>query len=202
MLKSNKGMITVAFLFVFVIIFFFFLIFFCLVISFAHISATQYMSYSTARRLSLAGESEPRQREQAKDHYNKLRAKFFDLDAHTGATGDWFHIPPTFDSASENFLGFEPFDDFPDGPDRDRFYGAGLKFISRITGFRIPLLMEEDFPPTEAVVMSFLGREPSKAECQDFNERRGDEIKREYASSPVSSFDVNAVNSVEGDNGC
>ena len=202
MLKSNRGMITISFLFVFIIIFFFFLIFFCLVITFAHVSVTQYMSYSTARRLSLSGESEQRQREQAKDYYNKLRAKFFDLDAHAGGTGDWFNIPPTFDSDSKNFLGFEPSDFFPEGPNRNRFYGAGLKFTSRITGFRIPLIMEEDFPPTEAVVRSFLGREPSKAECQDFNKKRGDEIKRKYSSSPLSSFAVDAVNDVEGDNGC
>ena len=209
MLKNNKGILTLSFLLVLVIIFFFFLAFFSLVMTFAHVSVSQYMSYSAARRLSLAGEDKQRQKEQAKEQYEKLRAWFFEPSAHAGNPGDWFNIPQTIDVGSS--LGFVPPGTFPGegGTDRNMFYGASFVFTSYITKFQIPSLMEKgNFSSINANIRSFLGREPSKDECQNnFNKERGNKIRDKYSSVPnfgafVPYFNVNVVNEVEDDNGC
>lgn len=203
MLKNDKGIITIPFLLVLIIILFFILSFFGLAMTFSHVSISQYMSYSTARRLALGGKEKERQIAQAIEHYETLRAKFFKPSAYTGAPGDWFEIPPRLEDNNLEFSFERPLNITEENPYRRMFYGAGLGFVSHITKFRIPFLVEEQaFSGIPVAIVSFLGREPSVLECQDeFNKKRGDEIEDKYRGLP--DFDKGIINGTgEGDNGC
>ena len=195
--KNDKGLVTIPFLLVSVIVLFFILSFFGLAMTLAHVSVSQYMSYSTARKLALSGKDQEGQRTLAAGHYKKLRGQFFAPSAHTGKTGDWFAISEELDPSSHigELGGFDDQNHF-----RGMFYGAGLLFESRIAKFGIPFLTKGDrSPPFEARVMSFLGRESSQAECETFNKNRGQHIYDKYSSLP--GFNVPAIEGT-GDNGC
>ena len=196
MLKNNKGIVTIPFLLVLIIILFFILSFFGLAMTFAHISASQYIAYSTARRFSLGGESKASQKASAVNHYKNLRAQFFRPNAHTGASGDWFAITEELDPI--NHLGFIGGFNDPH-PSRKMFFGAGLQFQSQIAKFRLPFLIKNSSSHSSARIISFLGREPSRSECEDFNKQRG----RKIYDQGYSFVDVSAINGTgEGDNGC
>ncbi len=202
--QSRRGFITIPFLLVLIIILFFILSFFGLAMTFAHISVTQYMSYSTARQLSLAGLNKDDQQTSAQTHYKRLRKKFFSQNAYTdqdGSSGGWFYIAPVI--KPEN-LGVASQSPFPGGGDsqrlHQRFYGAAIVFQSHFFKFKIPGLAKEDIsPPKKAYIMSFLGREPSEEECKDFNADRAEKIKKIPAFSNLDGFQVKTG---EGDNGC
>lgn len=201
MLKENKGIITIPFLLVMIIILSFILSFFGLAMTFAHVSVTQYLTYSSARKFALAGESQEDQMRTSKNHYEKLRGRFFKSSAHTGKTGDWFYIPEEISwdrGGSSNFGDPEGYTDGASHPTKNTFYGISVNFRSFIIQLQIPFLTDggdEDAP--EIRVLSFLGREVSKEECEIFNAGRYEKIKAEY----------NSINNIEnfvsgGDNGC
>ena len=198
---NNKGMVTVPFLLVLVIILFFTLFLFGLAMTFVHVSVSQYMTYSTARKLALGGISEEDQRTEAGNHYTKLRNQFFASGAHTGKPGDWFHIDESLNTTQQTGS-INHLDGTDTHPRRKMFYGAGLDFTSKFTKFKIPGLVTADDIPTIARIISFLGREPSIGECDtDFNEERGKKIKQQPGFSSLPGFDENAIKGV-GDNGC
>lgn len=202
--KCNKGIITIPFLLVLVIILFLTLSFLGLIMTFVHISVSQYMSYSTARRLLLSQEDIADQKNMAVAHYEKLRKEFFAPDAHTGRPGDWFSISKTIDPA--HHVGLQS--SFPDSNTyRKMFYGAGLNFSSIILKFQIPGLIKDDGPPIPPMrILSFLGREPSQGECElKFNKKRGDKICQlaQDRGIPMSDCAKDLINaSGKGDNGC
>lgn len=194
MLKNNKGIITIPFLLVLIIILFFILSFFGLAMTFAHVSVSQYLSYSTARKYSLAGRGQQKQKIQAQEHYQKLRSLFFKPGAYTKGSGDWFIIPTSLDVHRN--IG-KAFDD--DKTDRNLFYGVSFTFTSRIPKFQIPFLVKDERTSLiKAGIFSFLGREPSEFECQEFNKARWGQIQRDYSFIIVP----NANRIGKGDNGC
>lgn len=206
---AHGGMVTIPFLLVLAIILFFILSFFGLAMTLAHVSITQYMSYSTARKLSLGGDTGAQQGQSAVDHYKELRDQFFNPNAHVGGPGQWFLIEKEIHGTSKlghsriGYLKGYPDSHFmassPHDP-RGMFYGAGVKFESNIVRLRIPFLIKGPASGSyRARIISFLGREPSKAECEDFNGKRGLEIKSDY--STLSGFDTSLFSS-GGDNGC
>jgi len=114
----------------------------------AHVSVTQYMSYSTARRLSLGDKSQIDQAQSAKRYYQRLRGQFFKSSAHAGQQGQWFLINPRLEPLDQrtgylkgyvdsHFMGGGPNDS------EGMFYGAGLSFESRILNFSIPFLIKD-----------------------------------------------------------
>ncbi len=177
--------------------------------TFVHVSVSQYMAYSTARKHALGGIDQGDQIDQAKRHYSELRNKFFKPNSHAGNPGDWFKIPHALDEGNAEGIGFSvSFDEAPES-DRDLFYGAGFPFTSNIVMFRIPFLMDNGSPPNiQTVITAFLGREPSKAECREFfnNSERGDQIENKYYGlgylNLMPGFDGEAVKTDGGDNGC
>lgn len=204
-IKNQKGIVTIPFLLVLAIILFFIFSFFGLAMTFAHVSIAQYMSYSTARKLSLAGQSMGEQKSVAVDHYRKLRGQFFNTDAHIGSD-DWFFIEGSLDIETRtgytkgyldsHFRGGEADDK------RGMFYGAGLQFKSDISQFKIPFLMKGNDSSLGVVrIISYLARAPSKAECENFNEQRGNAIKAIYSN--LEGIDSSSLaEHREGDNGC
>ena len=204
--RNNQGMITMPFLVVLCIVLFFVFSLFGLAMTFVHISVSQYLSYSTARKLSLGGITQADQKDQAVQHYATLRGRFFSPQAHQGGT-DWFLIDSQLD-ANKN-LGFTgAAGRYTDShPYRNMFYGAGLNFSSNRLVFKIPFLVKGATPSglsNPARVLSFLGREPSQTECEDqFNK---DKVKTHICSaySLPSPCEVSKQENLrkKGDNGC
>ena len=205
-LKNNKGIITIPFLLVLVIVLVFVLYFFGLAMTFAHISVTQYMSYSAARKLFVAGKSSYDQKISAKEHYEKLRLQFFKTSAHRGQPGDWFSISPKLVTTKDKKDGKDgtlgalgDYTNSHSGRFKTAFYGANVLFISYFFKFKIPFLMESSDSLVQARISSFLGREPSVEDCEWFNKERVREIKKRYSS--ISNLSIKD-NEGKGDNGC
>ena len=170
--------------------------------TFVHVSVSQYMSYSTARQLLLSREDIADQKNMAATHYDKLRKEFFAPDAHTGRPGDWFNITKQIDT-SKHLGHMSAISDT--STYRNMFYGAGVSFSSTILKFQIPGLVKDSGSPIPpARIISFLGREPTQAECETkFNKKRGDKICQLAQSRGISGCDRNTINaSGKGDNGC
>ena len=206
-LTDNRGLLTVQFILATFISLSIIIMLFMLSITFVHISVTQYMSYSTARRLSLGDESKDKQIALAKAHYVNLRGQFFKPSAYHGP-GQWFEISPSLQDgdlgfasgcpgASQRITGVS----YPRNPQADRclFYGVRIKFKSNVTDFRIPGLIDERTQNEMANVMSFLGREPSQEECKNFFRDKEQQLKSVWNPG---SWGTSSTSNQEGDNGC
>ena len=198
-LLNHQGMITIPFLLVSSIILFLILSFFGLAMTFAHISAVQYISYSTARKLSLGGTTDETERKGvAEQHYKDLRGKFFG-NAWTGGDGDWFLISTTL-TEGLGALGYESSGDYHHEipKKRNMFYGVGIGFNANIISLAIPFLMNSKESSAVAKISSFLGREPSHNECKNF---LGEKIKEKMKDIYPPDYSSNLPKRV-GDNGC
>lgn len=180
-IKNQRGMVTIPFLLVSMILIFFILSFLFLNMTLVHISVTQYMSYSTARRLALAGESSAAQVQSAINHYQELRAEFFSPNAYIGRPGDWFEIKPVIEDKD---IGTQ-YDRYPEfeNDDRKRFYGITLLFKTFVLKLKIPFLSEGADRSLSAGVSSFLGREPSQEECETFIEKKHEELAKRCSNN-------------------
>ena len=202
--KHNQGIITLPFLLVLIIILFFTLSFLMLSMTLTHVTVTQYMTYSSARKLSLAGTDRQTQLGLTLDHYKKLRRQFFKPNAHTGKTGDWFDIQENLQPHEQQYSSIQT-DYEPEGDNsRKRFYGVNTRFYANALNLKIPFLIEEDSDQInqEIIVSSFLGREPSQAECIKFNEEKAKLIQELCSNSPTGCPNIQKPKASEGDNGC
>ena len=197
--KNNQGIITIPFLLVLVIVLFFTLSFLMLAMTLAHVTVTQYMTYSSARKFSLAGESPSIQLDGAVLHYETLRGRFFKPDAHTGKTGDWFFIQEKLVDTEQQY---SIQGDYPESTPKKRFYGINTRFQTLALNLKIPFLIKNDSDQiNEPVrVSSFLRREPSQAECKDFHKDKREKIKDKC--SPANCLHIKEPEEFEGDNGC
>lgn len=183
-LNNEKGIITISFLFVLVICLMFLLSFFGLCLTLATGSITQYITYSTARKLSLSDKSLDEQKSQATQQYQTLKSKFFNN------TGEWFDLPESPQ------LGMN--EEYNDENYRKMFYGAYISFSSTLSNFKIPLLSDKEGGDLKTLIGSYLGREPSQQECEKFNEERLSKLCDLYGE--ISS--CSSIVSVSADNGC
>ena len=201
--KRNQGIITIPFLLVLVIILFFTLAFLMLTMTFAHVTVTQYLTFSSARKLSLAGNSQSDQVEAALLQYETLRAQFFKPSAHTGKTGDWFYIQSQLEKKEQQYT---VQGDYPENNNAlKRFYGVNTRFQSRALNLKIPFLIEEDSNELNKAVRisSFLGREPSKAECEKFHKNKRTKIQTQCSNNNCPNIqEPKKPEGAEGDNGC
>ena len=99
----NQGIITIPFLLVLIIILFFILSFLQLALVLTHVSVTQYMSYSTARKFSLSAQDLGVQQDNAVAQYRQLRDQFFKPQAYTGRSGEWFSITTGIDKVNKSW---------------------------------------------------------------------------------------------------
>ena len=198
-IKNQQGMVTIPFLLVSMILIFLILSFLFLNMTLVHISITQYMSYSTARKFFLASDSQSDQQKSAEDHYKKLRDNLFSSTAYTGQSGDWFNIPAQIEA--EN-IGGEAYSLYPQraNDQRERFYGVNLLFETRILKLKIPFLSQGDDKALNARVSSFLGREPSEEECKDFMKKKYEELAGKCP--PEDCPNIKQAETFEPDNGC
>lgn len=195
-LKHQKGVITLQFLIVLILVLFFIISFFGLSMTLIHGSVVQYLTYSTARKLSLGAinVSEGQAYESARAHYSQLRGKLFRRGQFTQDT-HWFQFPADLD-VNRN-LGFN--DTYSDHSYRQMFYGVQVSFYSSRTNFKIPFLTDANQGELSTVIASYLGREPSTKECETFNREREQKICDLYPCGQVASP---SQNQILGDNRC
>ena len=166
----------------------------------SHITVTQYMTYSSARKLALGGENSQTQLDSALSHYKKLRGQFFKPNAHTGQAGDWFDI---LRELEHDVQGNTPRGYHESNKHRTiSFYGVNTQFTPMALNLKIPFLIEDDNDQINEPVRisSFLGREPSQADCKEFHRIKAEKIRTLCNSSDCPHIKRPEVS--EGDNGC
>ncbi|MDE0119489.1 MAG: hypothetical protein OXM55_05725 [Bdellovibrionales bacterium] len=200
---SCRGSLTVQFLLGFILILSFVFLFSAMTFTLAVSEVTQYITFASSRTLFLGDGSKALQQRMAREKYDSLVqnsdfSKFF-----TGAN-KLFEIKETGgDLMPGEGLGFNrefsPSSEIP-----YLFYGVWTKFIPKI--LEVDTLWgstEEEAAFFETVVGSYLGREPTKKECEEFAKKRWEFIVEKH--NPPSFFDGNVDPRYRegfGDNGC
>ena len=194
---SCKGSLTVQFLLGFILILSFVMLFTVMTFTLAVSEVTQYITYSASRALFLSHGSKAYQQKAAMDRYDALissphLSKFFQTNL--------FEITQASDLSSEG-LGLNRRFSVSSG-EPNMFYGVWTKFIPKV--LELDTLWgstEEDAAFFETVVGSYLGREPTITECEQFNQKRWDFISDEHGGIP-SAVDPSGHYKVFHDNGC
>jgi hypothetical protein len=188
-LKDEKGILTLDFVFASVIIFSFTAILFSFAMTFSVVEVVQYISYSSSRSYSLAHLNQQRQRDRAQSKFDELSTNpvitsFF--------SAGWFEILPAQISDFNGEYSPDP------SLDSDIFLGVRIPFSAPILYKRVPLLGTTGSDPDafRANISSFLSREPTFTECRELIEQRATQF-----TSLGYNFDVGSV-AVMMDNGC
>ena len=186
--KPQKGLVTIPFLIAFIIVMFLILSFFRLTLTLTYASVVQYITYASARRLSLGDLDKAAQEGKGGEKYSQLTSELLKKSA-------WFDISgPQIDFNTE----------YTEAGHRNLFYGVFVSFTSNLISFRIPLLAEDGDQGLTTTIGSYLGREPSQDECNSFNLAKKNHIKTILDSYGVPhNFPSPApYDNVGSDNGC
>ena len=157
---KKKGALSIDFLISIVGTVFLSLYFLITAFTFVLIETAQYISFASARQLFVSRQTFELQERAAKITYSTLLKNLLN----NKTQGSWMKLD----------------EEINPGPHNDRgsnFYGVSFTFKSEIFAMAIPFLSEEgdDFKTT---IGSYLGREPSQKECEDFLNDRYKEIQR------------------------
>ena len=201
---SCRGSLTVQFLLGFILILSFVLLFSAMTLTLTVSEITQYITYASSRTLFLGDGTKNIQQQNAREKYsylveNQHLSKFF-----TGSN-KLFEIEETGgDLMPGTGLGLNPqFSPSLEVP--YLFYGVWTKFIPKI--LEVDTLWgstEEEAAFFETVIGSYLGREPTKLECEEFIKKRWEFIATKQGSmipSPVVDPSSSYTEDF-GDNGC
>ena len=186
--KNQKGLVTIPFLIAFIVVMFLILSFFRLTLTLTYASVVQYITYASARRLSLGDADTQTQKGKGEEKYSQLTSELLKRSA-------WFDVP------SSPQTGFNP--EYTESGYRNLFYGAFVPFTSNLISFRVPLLAEDGDQGLTTTIGSYMGREPSQDECNNFNTEKKNQIKTILDSYGVPhNFPNPPYDSVASDNGC
>ena len=187
---NEKGILTLDFLFAFIMIFGFVGVLFSFAMTFSVVESLQYISFASARNYSLAHLNQSKQNERANKKYNDL----IQSNAMKAMlSGGWFEV-----SKSNNYDYNDLYNPDP-SMESDIFIGVRLPLKAPILYKRIPLLGATASDPEsfKVNIQSFLAREPSFEECKAFVEQRAEQLR-----NSGFNFDVNSSHNSIMDNGC
>lgn len=180
-LQNQSGFITVDFLFAFILILGFSAILFALTFTLTVVEIAQYSTYASARVYYGANKSQAQQRQAAIDKYkdlttkNKVFAPLF--------KNGWFKIQ------AEPFVG-DPAPIMPGYAKNalNSFLGVNTVFNAEILKMQIPLFGSADPEDKgfKTTIGSYLGREPSSAECIAVVRNRWNAIQKLKPSTGAS----------------
>lgn len=160
-LKSNKGSLTVDFIFGMTLCFISMAVFFAMSFSLSVVEISQYIAFASARTYNAAHISQEKQAERAADKFNILTNspsfKTFLKDS------DWFELKIRKIGDKETFV-----QDFPLSADNPRnlFVGVQLSFKASMLDMSLPFVgNSSDEEGFSSNINAFLGREPSFNEC-------------------------------------
>ena len=187
-LENEKGLLTLDFIFAFIIIFGFVGVLFSFAMTFSVVETVQYVSFASARNYSLAHLNEDRQKERADLKYNELTTS---QALSALVSNGWFEIKK---STNYDFN-----DEYQTQPDKGVFLGVRIPFKAPILFKRVPLLGTTASDPDSffANIQSFLAREPTFKECQDFISQRALGLK-----NLGYDFNPSEAHNTMMDNGC
>ena len=202
---------TIQFLFGFILVSGFMAVFAALVLTLVVGEIVQYMTFSASRSLFLGHESRIEQQEAAKAKYLKLRNE--DLKFFSGPS-PWFVLEPQGLSSGET-LGLNRTYELPDNSLPNLFYGVWTtKFQSKLLALDLMFLGsttdEEPDVAFSAKLGSYLGREPTQQECENFTRERWNTIYQKQFNDlsqdvPIdsrASSNDNYSTYGKADNGC
>jgi len=177
MMRNERGLITVDFLFSMVLILGLASLMFVLTFTLSLASVTQYITFAAARNYEVAHLDQATQEARALAKYKELVSHpvfrplftngWYKVDAEPNI-GDHTKIIPEFQSAAG---------------DVNKFWGVGTSFTAAVLEFRIPFFGStqpdgdgsgEGF---KTYMGSYLGREPTADECHQFTNARWTAIR-------------------------
>ena len=178
---SCRGSITVEFLLGFILILSFVMLFSVMTLTLAVSEITQYITYAASRALFLSDGRRDLQIKSAKDKYKELStSQHFDKLFKPGL----FKIKAHDALAKENGFGYNgKFGFASDVP--YLFYGVWTDFTPKV--LEVDTLWggtEEDEAFFKTSIGSYLGRESTLKECENFVKKRWERISREHGSIP------------------
>lgn len=200
-LRNERGLLTLDFIFALCIALGFAVVFFAVSITLSMTEIAQYVSYSVARSYSAANENQQAQEQLGRDKFKELTDRPI---LKTLLSLEWFKLGPVVvGDFNSDYYPVQP----PDpSVDSETFTGARVPFVANILKLHIPFLGDTatDTNTGRANISSYLLREVSTAECRDnFNKARYDKIRQlkfegttPYANTPPSSAKLIT------DNGC
>ena len=179
-MRNQSGFITIDFLFAFVLILGFSALLFALSFTLTVVEIAQYSTYAAARNYMAGHKNEILQRQQATAKYNELINKnkvFIPL-----FKNGWFKVQP--EPWIGNIVNFIP--DYAN--ENNAFWGVATNFEAPILKMQIPLFgsTDPDDKGFKAVIGSYLGREPTSAECTAFVKNRLTSIRNLPVTTGVS----------------
>lgn len=178
MIQNERGMITVDYLFSIVLILGFSGLFFVLTFTLSVASLTQYITFAAARNYAPAHLDPALQAERGQMKYKELISNpvFKPLYAN-----DWYKINAEANIGDHTKIipGYTEAADV-----KNQFWGAGTDFVAKVLDFHIPYFgstsPEGDGTGSgfKTYIGSYLGREPSAAECIEFTGKRWQAIQK------------------------
>jgi len=210
-LSSESGMITLDFLFAFVLIMGFAALLFALTLTLTVVEVTQYITFAAARNYTAGHVNVIYQEQQARMKYKELTEASVFTPLYSNG---WFEIARAdspnllVGDVTKTFGEYKPLS--PEDP--NLFYGVGTPFIARMLEFNIPFFGsttdEGDGQGSgfKTFIASYLSREVTTNEClRFFNNLRWQKIR----SLPVSGANGYALAPgddinywIVSDNGC
>jgi hypothetical protein len=209
MIRNQRGMITVDFLFAMVLILGFSGLLFVLTFTLAVASATQYITFAAARTYSAAHLDENTQIARGQAKYQELITLpvfkplfsngWYKVDAQANIGDHATQVPET--EGYRDAIG-------GGGDVKDLFWGVGTRFVATVMDYHIPFFgstnpdgVDGKDSGFKTYIGSYLGREPSAAECIEFTSKRWDHIIK-LDSSYATGVGGNAKYYPQTDDGC
>lgn len=198
--KSEKGQLTLSFLFATVLLVGTAALISALTMAFTFTEIIQYISFSGSRAYLGADVNMQAQQQAAEAQVVKLLKELPFISA--ARANGWIKVSP---QGAKDYINYArskgASDDF-----RNQYVGYQLEVALPLLTFKIPLLSSAVTPPDDedirVTISSFLNREPTQQECEVFNSGIYAALlqKQEYqqAKSKSSAESFRSIN----DNGC
>lgn len=192
-LKNQRGVLTIDFLFAFVLVFGLTMtLFFSLTFTLSVVEVVQYITFASARNYFAAHHTEAKQKELAKAKFDKLKNNgvFSPL-----FSNGWYELgEPDIRSFETEYS--------KTSHEYNTFAGTRVSLQAKVLDFRIPFIGSTTDGAINAFktnISSFLAREPTADECMTFNQGRLQAIKAlGYGGSAMQPSDYFIIS----DNGC
>ncbi len=201
-LQSQKGLVTLDYLFAFILVGGFSMLLFALSTTLSTVEIVQYITYSSARNFYASHLTPKRQFDSAQKKYTELvtspvfaplfRNGWFELDQRTFTIGSVSKTNPDFQSYQQDDA-------------NNLFHGTAVYLVAKVLDFNVPFfgpttrITESGREGYGAYIGSYLGRESTFLECENIMKTRWDAIKSletNYSQANASFIYV------PSDNGC
>ena len=196
MFKSNRGVITIDFLFAFTFVFSLVYLLFVVSFTFFMVEVSQYITFSAARSYYAAHISNAQQVEMGKRKFLSLTQAETSPVKGLFSNMKWYSFSEpligkfaddgySYPAAGDQVL----LDDYDvkAEPQQNTFWGVRVEFIPKVLDFSLPLIgsTNEKGEGTGEIfktnIQSFLGREVSMEECFEFNANRLNAIQQKHS---------------------